>query len=62
MARPASPVRAVPQPLPAASPLVAETTIGLEDVARDEIVAHTRAIAFIVAPGEVRFSPTGDPR
>jgi len=46
----------------AASQLVAETTIGLEDVARDEIVAHTRAIAFIVAPGEVRFSPSGDPR
>ncbi len=62
MARPATPARAVAPPLPAASPLVAETTIGLEDVARDEIVAHTRAIAFIVAPGEVRFSPTGDPR
>ncbi|MEO6061746.1 MAG: methyltransferase domain-containing protein [Thermoflexales bacterium] len=41
---------------------MAETTIGLEDVARDEIVAYTRAIAFIVGPGEVRFSPTGDPR
>ena len=61
-ARPPAPARAVPQPLPAAPPLVAETAIGLEDVARDEIVAYTRAIAFIVAPGEVRFSPTGDPR
>ncbi len=63
--RKTSPTRA-PPPAPStpqpASQLVAETTIGLEDVARDEIVAHTRAIAFIVAPGEVRFSPTGDPR
>lgn len=63
--RPASPTRA-PSPVPSApqagSQLVAETIIGLEDVARDEIVAHTRAIAFIVAPGEVRFSPTSDPR
>ena len=64
-ARPALAVRAPASPPstpPAASQLVAETAIGLEDVARDEIVAYTRAIAFIVAPGEVRFSPTGDPR
>lgn len=61
-ARPAMPAQTAPSALPVLPPLVAETAIGLEDVARDEIAAHTRAIAFIVAPGEVRFSPTGDPR
>ena len=57
--RATAPAPSAPQ---TASQFVAETTIGLEDVARDEIVAYTRAIAFIVGPGEVRFSPTGDPR